>query len=308
VPRYIARRLAQVVVVFLGSTFLIFAMVFALPGDPIKALAGNHAVSPSVEQELRERYHLDEPLIQQYVQYMARVLHGDLGTSFQGRPVSTMITEDWPVTATLALSAWVLEVVFGVGLGLWAAVKVGSLVDRSSLVFSTAVIAVPIFVVGYVLQIVFGINLGWFPTSGVEAGWPTAYVLPAITLALFGVATVSRVTRASLRENLRSDAVRTAVAKGLPRRLIIGKHALRNSLIPVVTFVGVDLGLLMGGVVLVEGIYNLPGIGNELFRAIGTKDGPVVVGLSTLIVLLFLVINLVVDLVYALIDPRIRYA
>lgn len=306
---HIARRLLQVIPVFLGTTFLIFVVVFALPGDPIDALGGGRQhVSASVQHELRERFNLDDPLPVQYGKYMLNLVQGNLGTDFQGREVSQIIARSWPTTIALGFTAWLIQILIGIPLGIWAALNRGKFADRFVGVLTTLAFAVPLFVVGYVSQILFGVELGWFPVAGTSAGWPAAFILPATVLAILGLAATARLTRTSLIENLNTDYVRTATAKGMPRHRVILNHALRNSLIPVVTFLGIEFGALMGGTVIIEGIFNLPGLGNEVFKAIGAQNGPTVVGISTLLVLVFLVVNLLVDIAYAYLDPRIRRA
>lgn len=304
--RYAAQRLAQAVPVFFATTFLIYAMVFALPGDPILALAGDKPVPDEVLNTLRERYHLNDPLLVQYGLYMLGVFQGDLGETFTGQQVSELLADRWEVTFQLGLTAWVFELVVGVTLGVIAALRRGGMVDTAVLAGTTFVIAVPVFVVGYAAQIVLGLNLGLFPTAGTEDGWPVSYLLPGMVLGSFSLAYVARLTRTSLAENLRADYVRTAVAKGLRRRRVIGRHALRNSLIPVVTYLGVDFGNLMAGAVVTEGIFNLPGIGQQVFQSIQLQEGPVVVGIVTVLVMIFIAANLVVDLLYGVLDPRIR--
>ncbi|MDF5758199.1 ABC transporter permease [Spongiactinospora sp. TRM90649] len=306
--RYAAQRLAQAVPVFFVTTFLIYAMVFALPGDPILALAGDKPISDETLHILRERYHLNDPLIVQYGRYMLGVFSGDLGESFTGQQVSDMLTGRWEVTLKLALTAWIFELVVGVLLGVVAALRRGGLADTAVLAGTTFVIAVPVFVIGYAAQIVFGLNLGLFPTAGTEHGWPYSYVLPGMVLGSFSLAYVARLTRTSLAENLRADYVRTATAKGMRRRRVVGRHALRNSLIPVVTFLGVDFGNLMAGAVVTEGIFNLPGVGQQVFQSIQLQEGVVVVGVVTVLVMIFILVNLVVDLLYGVLDPRIRRA
>ncbi|GAA2632744.1 ABC transporter permease [Actinomadura fulvescens] len=305
--RFIARRLLQAIPVFLGTTFLIYAMVFALPGDPIQALAGEKPLPPSVVNALREHYNLNDPLLLQYVKYLGGLFQGDLGETFDGQAVSDVLSGRWTVTAQLALTAWLFELVIGIGLGVWAGLRRGSLADTLVLGGTTLVIAVPVFVLGYTAQIVLGLNLGLFPTAGTEDGWPMSYLLPGMVLGSLGLSYVARLTRTSIAENLRADYVRTAYAKGLSKVRVVGRHTLRNSLIPVVTYLGVDFGTLMGGAVVTEGIFNLPGIGQQVFQSIQLKEGPVVVGASTLLVLVFLVVNLAVDLLYGVLDPRIRH-
>ncbi|MFF4776874.1 ABC transporter permease [Microtetraspora fusca] len=306
--RYAVQRLIQAVPVFVITTFLIYTMVFALPGDPILALAGDKPVPEQVLNVMREHYHLNDPLLVQYGYYMLGVFQGNLGETFTGQSVSELLGDRWAVTAQLAVTAWIFELVVGVGLGILAGLRRGGIADTAVLAGTTFVIAVPVFVVGYTAQILFGLNLGLFPTAGTDEGWPVSYLLPGMVLGSFGLAYVARLTRTSLVENLRADYVRTATAKGMRRRRIVGLHALRNSLIPVVTYLGIDFGNLMAGAVVTEGIFNLPGIGQQVFQSIQLQEGPVVVGVVTLLVMIFIVANLVVDLLYGVLDPRIRRA
>ncbi|HEV7933520.1 MAG TPA: ABC transporter permease [Actinomadura sp.] len=305
--RYALRRLLQAIPVFLGTTFLIYGLVFVLPGDPIQALAGEKPLSPSVVHALRERYNLDDPLLIQYGKYLIGLFRGDLGETFDGQDVSAVLSGRWAVTAQLAATAWIFELTAGVALGVWAGLRRGKLADTLVLGGTTMVIAVPVFVLGYTAQILFGLHWQIFPTAGTDDGWPLSYLLPGMVLGSLGLSYVARLTRTSLAENLRADYVRTAHAKGLRRTRVIGKHALRNSLIPVITYLGVDFGSLMGGAIVIEGIFNLPGVGQQVFQSIQLKEGPVVVGATTLLVLIFLLVNLVVDLLYGVLDPRIRH-
>jgi oligopeptide transport system permease protein len=285
---------------------VIFAAVYALPGDPIRAIAGPTAeISPATRAALTEEYHLDEPLVVQYWYYLTGVLRGDLGVDLRGRPVFDLVEAAWPVTLQLGLTAWALMAVVGVGLGTAAAMRRGGGVDWTVLGLTTAIVGVPYFVVAYVLQIVVGVQLGWLPSSGVREGWPTAYLLPALCLMLFGVPELARLTRASIIENREADFVDTAIAKGLAPRVVLVRHILRNSLVPVVSMLGLALGFLMSGAILVEGIFNVPGLGFTLFNGIRQQNGPVVVGISTLMVFIFLAINLLVDIICGLLDPRI---
>ncbi|MEU8109082.1 ABC transporter permease [Nonomuraea muscovyensis] len=305
--RYALRRLFMAVPVLLGTTFIIHLAVYALPGDPIQALAGpNRVLTPSVEQALREQHNLDEPLLVQYGLYLAGLLTGDMGMSLTGRPVSEVVAAGWPVTFQLGVTAWLFMAAIGVLLGTFAGMRRGKLADAAVLGGTTVIMGVPFFVVAYVAQIVLGVNLGWLPVSGTEAGWPLAYVLPGLVLALYGLPQVARLTRTSVLDNLGADHVGTATAKGLTRRAVMVRHVLRNSLVPVVSLLGVSLGYLLSGTVLIEGIFNLPGLGYQIFTAIPQHDGPVVVGVGTLLVLVFLLVNLMVDLLYGILDPRIR--
>ncbi|WP_326688181.1 MULTISPECIES: ABC transporter permease [unclassified Streptomyces] len=300
------RRLLEAVLVFFGVTLVIYLMVYALPGDPVSAMAGDRPLTPSVVKALREQHHLDEPVLAQYGHYLAGLLHGDLGADFSGIPVAEQMADRWPVTVKLALTAWALEAVVGIALGVFAALRRGTWTDRAVLAFTTGAVSVPVFVLGYTAQVVFGVRLGWFPVAGDSAGWPSAYVLPAVVVAAFGLASVSRLVRAEVVDNLRADYVRTAAAKGLSRRRTVLVHVLRNSLIPAVTYLAVDLGFLLGGTVIIEGVFNLPGIGQLLFQAVQAHTGPTVVGVATALILVFLAVSVLVDLLNSLLDPRIR--
>ena len=304
--RYVARRLLLTIPVLLGASFLIFAMVYALPGDPIRALGGDRPLSPAVIAELRERFNLNDPLYIQYWEYLKNLFQGDLGTDFRGRPVIETIERALPVTVKLALTAIVFEIVIGLVAGVLAGIRRNSFFDNVVLVSTTLIVSIPILVLAFFAQLLFGLNLGWFPIAGTNDGL-YSYVLPGLVLASGSLAYVARLTRTSLAENLRADYVRTARAKGLPNRTVIVRHTLRNSLIPVVTFIGADIGALLGGAIVTETVFNLPGIGREVFNAIRSQEGAVVVGIVTLMVFFFIFFNLVVDVLYAVLDPRIRY-
>lgn len=304
--RYIARRLLLAIPVLIGASFLIFAMVFALPGDPIRALGGDRPISAAVAAQLRNTYHLDDSLPVQYAKYIGGLLHGDLGTSFAGEPVSKILSQTVPVTVRLAVVALVFEAVIGLAAGLLAGIRKKSFFDNLVLVSTTLVVSIPVFVLGFLAQYTLGLKLGLFPVAGVANGF-RGYLLPGFVLAALSLAYVARLTRTSLVENLRNDYVRTARAKGLTPLSVVGKHTLRNSLIPVVTFLGADLGALLSGAVVTEGIFNIPGLGRAVFQAIKTQEGNVVVGIVTLFVFVFIVFNLLVDVLYAALDPRIRY-
>jgi len=305
--RFLSRRIVELVVVFLGVTFIVYAMVFTLPGDPIAALGGDRPLPENVVAQLRAEYHLDLPLWQQYLHYLGGVLTGDLGTTFTGRPVSEAMASRWPVTITLALSAWALEMIVGVLLGLAAGLRRGSILDRGVLLGTVLATSIPVFVLGVSAQLVFGLELGWFPIAGTSEGWPASYVLPAAIVALYGLSSVSRLMRGSVADTMRSDFVRTLVAKGMPRHDIVGVHVMRNSAAPVLTFLAIELGYLLGGTVVIEGIFNLPGIGQLLFESIRTHEGPTVVGVTTALIVVFLVTSVLVDVLSSLLDPRIRH-
>ena len=304
--RYIARRLLLAIPVLIGASFLIFAMVFALPGDPIRALGGDRPISPAVQAQLRDEYNLDDPLLVQYGKYVGGLVQGDLGTDFSGRPVADILETTVPVTLRLALVALVFEAVFGLLAGVLAGIRQKSFFDTLVLISTTLVVSIPVFVLGFLAQYVFGLKLGIFPIAGIANGFE-GYLLPGFVLAALSLAYVARLTRTSLVENLRNDYVRTAKAKGLTPASIVGKHTLRNSLIPVVTYLGADLGLLLSGAVVTEGIFNIPGLGRAVFQAIQSQEGNVVVGIVTLFVFVYIFFNLLVDVLYAALDPRIRY-
>ncbi|SFP83758.1 oligopeptide transport system permease protein [Geodermatophilus dictyosporus] len=304
--RYVARRLLLTIPVLLGASFLIFAMVYALPGDPIRALGGDRPLSPAVIAELRERFHLNDPLYVQYWEYVKGLFQGDLGTDFRGRPVLDTIERTLPVTVKLALVAIVFEAVIGLVAGVLAGIRRNSFFDNLVLVSTTLVVSIPILVLAFFAQLLFGLRLQWFPIAGTNEGL-YSYLLPGLVLASGSLAYVARLTRTSLAENLRADYVRTARAKGLPNRTVIVRHTLRNSLIPVVTYIGADIGTLLGGAIVTETVFNLPGIGREVFNSIRSQEGAVVVGIVTLMVFFFIFFNLVVDVLYAVLDPRIRY-
>lgn len=304
--RYIVRRMIQFIPVFFGATFLIFALVFAIPGDPIRALAGEKHLPQTVIDTLNERYHLDQPLWKQYGIYISNVFHGDFGIDFRGRPVADLMKQRLPVTIRLAGLAFLFEVVIGIGAGILAGVRKGKFIDYLVLISTLIVIAIPVFVSAFLAQIIFGVKLGWFPVSGVRDGW-MSYVLPALVLGAVSLAYIARLQRASLDENLRADYVRTATSKGLSRRRVVGIHALRNSLIPVVTFLAIDLGALMGGAIITETIFNLPGIGRAVFEGVQRQEGTVVVGIATFMIIVYMIANLLADILYGVLDPRIRY-
>ena len=305
---YIVRRLLQMVPVFLGATLLIYAMVFLIPGDPIAALAGPRKLTPAVEAQLRARYHLDQPFFTQYLLYLKGIVTFDFGTAFSGRPVRDELARAFPITMKLAVMAVAIEGVFGVVFGLIAGLRKGKWFDSVLLVVSLVIIAVPIFVVGFLAQYFLGIKWGIAPVTVTGKATVGELLVPAFVLGSLSFAYVLRLTRNSVAENLSADFVRTATAKGLSRRRVVTVHVLRNSMIPVVTFLGADLGALMGGAIVTEGIFNIPGVGGTLYQAIVRGEPPTVVSFVTVLIVVFLLANLLVDLLYALLDPRIRYA
>ncbi|WP_432039701.1 ABC transporter permease [Streptomyces cucumeris] len=305
--RYVARRLLQMIPVFIGTTAIIFFMVHVLPGDPIRAMWGEKAADPAQVAALRHEFGLDKSLIWQYLDYMKDLFKGDFGKTFGGREVSEEMGIAFPVTLRLAAVALIIEMVIGIGLGAWAGLKAGKAVDTGVLIFTLIVISMPVFVMGYLARFIFADELGWLPPNVQDSEDLQQLLLPGFVLAMLSLAYVARLTRTTFAENLRADYMRTALAKGLPRRRIVGVHLLRNSLIPVITFLGTDIGTLVGGAVVTEGIFNVQGVGNLLFKALGQREGTTIVGVVTILVLVILLINLLVDLLYAVLDPRIRY-
>ena len=306
--KYIARRLVQMIPVFFGATAILFALVYLIPGDPIRAQFGDRRPPEAVLEQARERFGLNDPLPVQYANYIGDLFQGDLGTDFNGRPVVDILKQRYPVTLRLAITAFVIELVLGLAAGVLAGIRRRSFLDSLVLVSTTAVVSIPVFVLGFVSQIVLGLELGWLPVSFDPGdGW-VAYVLPGFVLGSLSLAYIARLTRTSLVENLRADYVRTATAKGLGRGRVVGRHTLRNSLIPVLTFLGVDLGNLMGGAIVTEGIFNIPGVGGATFDAINGQEPALVIGIVTVLVIIFIVSTLVVDILYAVLDPRIRYS
>jgi oligopeptide transport system permease protein len=305
--RYIVRRLLQMVLTFFGATFVVYALMFANQDDPYQILAGDRVISDSQRAALNVQYHLDEGFFQQYWYYVKGLLTGDFGTSLTGRRIGDMLAEAWPVTIKLTLLAIVISAVIAIAAGVLSAVRRGGIFDHAALVLTLVVLAMPIVVLATVAQLIFGVKLGWFPVTATRDANLYQLLLPALVLGTLVVATELRVTRSSVAENLRADYVRTARAKGLSPSRVVGVHVLRNSLIPVITLIGVDLGVLMSGAIVTEGVFNIPGVGFNLFRGIRTEDGPVVVGFVSVLVIVFLVVNLIVDLLYAALDPRIRF-
>ncbi|WP_219418871.1 ABC transporter permease [Pseudonocardia nigra] len=305
--RYVLRRLLQLVPVFLGTTFLIYLLVWAIPGDPFAGKCGDRQCPDAYITAMREEYNLDDNVVVQYVKYLGNLLQGDFGETFSGIEVSELIANAYPVTLKLALVALVIEAVIGLAAGVLTGLRSGGYLDNLVLVSTLFLIAIPVFVTGYVLQTFLGLRLGIIdPTVSSEARW-SELLVPGFVLGSLSMAYVARLTRTSIAENRRADYVRTAVAKGLSSRRVVGVHLLRNSAIPVITFLGVDLGALMGGAIVTEGIFNIRGIGGLVFRSILTKEGATVTGVVVLLVIVYLLMNLLVDVLYAVLDPRIRF-
>lgn len=306
---YIVRRVLQMIPVIILSTFLIYAMVFALPGDPTQGMCGERQCQPAFVEQFRAQYNLDDPLVVQYAKYMGNVLRGDLGTTYSGGgiPVADELAKRYLVTLRLGIIAILFESVIGILAGVLTALRKGKFLDNLVLISTLVVISIPTFVIGTVAQYVIGIKLGWArPTVSYAAPW-NELILPGLVLGSISLAYVTRLMRTNLSDNLRADYLRTATAKGLTRQRAIGIHALRNSLIPVVTFIGFDFGALLGGAIITEMIFNIQGVGGFVYRSIFNRDGAAVVGTVTVLVIVYLLVNLLVDLLYGLLDPRISH-
>ncbi len=337
--KYILKRVLQFIPVFLGVTLILFAMENIVPGDPIKLMAGEKKLDPVTEINLRATYHLIEtddegnvlydeggntietPLWKRYVLYVNGLLHGDLGTSYQrkGQAVTDILAAKYPYTIKLAVVAIILETVVGIGAGMVSAIKRYSFWDVLVTLVTSVLVAMPAFWLGMLLQLFFGVVLKdltggafYLPISADFSPYSefqswVYYILPAITLAAVSTAYSARIMRSQLLEVMNQDYIRTARAKGLSRRDVIWHHALKNALIPVVTYIGNDFGAMMAGAILTETVFNWPGVGYETYRAISQRDWPIVLGSVTVIVVLVMIINLIVDVSYAFLDPRIRF-
>ncbi len=306
--RYIIFRILQVIPVLLGTTFLIYFMVFAMPGDPIVAMFGDKTPNPIVLEKLRAQYNLDQPFIVQYLLYLKGILVGDFGISFSGQPVSDILARTFPITATLAIMAIIIEFILAIVIGLFSGIRKGKIFDNVNLIVGLLMMSVPIFVIAFIAQYFLAIKWGWFRAT-VGSGAPIQdLLLPGIVLGVSLYATSMRLTRSSVIDTLNQDFVKTAYAKGLSRGRVIPVHVLRNSLIPTVTNSAANFGVLLVGATVTEGIFNVPGVGNTLYQAILRGENATVVSFVTIMVLLYLGVNLIVDLLYAVLDPRIRYA
>jgi ABC-type dipeptide/oligopeptide/nickel transport system permease component len=331
--RYVIRRLLQFIPVVLFTLFLLHYLTtlgIQLQGDPVRALFGERSVPDHVIEATQEYFGLDDDCLTQtgnpclglFVERLGNYAQGDFGINFRERPVLDLIAERVPTTARLALIAIIFEAVIGVFAGVLAGIRKDKFIDNLVRISTVLLISVPVFVAGVLLSLFAGVAVrGWLQDQAWTPEWmlhvfrPTyteqepwlSMIIPGLALGAFSLATIARLTRTSIIENLRADYVRTAKAKGLTTRRVVGVHTLRNSLIPVVTFLGVDFGALMAGAVITEGIFNVPGVGNLVFRAVRDQEAPVVLAAVTLLVLVFLFANLIVDILYAVLDPRIRY-
>ncbi|KAA8823481.1 ABC transporter permease [Bifidobacterium reuteri] len=306
--KYLLRRILQMIPVVLGTTFLVYALVFLLPGDPVKAMFGDKPINEAVAAQIRAEYHLDQPFIVQYFIYLKNALTLDFGNTFAGQPVIDEITRAFPVTIRLGLMAFCFEAIFGVVFGIISGLKKGKWYDTVILIVSLLLISVPTFVTGFVLQYLLGIQWSILPvTAGAD---PTFLdlLMPAMVLGSVSMAYIIRLTRSEISSNIAEDYVRTARAKGMSNGQVMLRHVLRNSLIPVVTYLGQDIGALMGGAMITEQIFNIHGIGFLTYQSILKGEANLVVSIVTLLMLIFVVCNLIVDMLYAALDPRIRYS
>lgn len=306
--KYLLRRILQMIPVVLGTTLLVYALVFALPGDPVKAMFGDKPVNEAVAAQIRAEYHLDQPFIVQYLIYLKNALTLNFGETFAGQSVLDEITRAFPTTIRLGLMAFVFEAIFGVVFGIISGLKKGKWYDTVILIVSLLLISVPTFVTGFVMQYILGIKWTILPvTAGSDPGF-LDLLMPAMVLGSVSMAYIIRLTRSEISSNIAEDYVRTARAKGMSNGQVMLRHVLRNSLIPVVTYLGQDIGALMGGAMITEQIFNIHGIGFLTYQSILKGEANLVVSIVTLLMLIFVVCNLVVDLLYAALDPRIRYA
>ena len=307
--RYIIRRILQLIPVIIGISIVTFLMMSLVPGDPVMLMLGQH-ISPQTVENVRQGLGLDQPMLTRYLNYMWNALHGDLGRSYiQHEMVTQMLIDKIPVTFRLTVVAMTIAVTFGVLIGILSAVKQYSFWDTFATFFALTGVSVPTFWLGMMFQLFFGVILHILPVSGTggEGFHLQNYILPGLALGYASMAMYVRLTRSSMLEVIRQDYIRTARAKGLSRGVVIFKHAMKNALIPVATQAGMDFAGLMGGAILTETIFSLPGIGSMLYMAISRRDYPVVQGVTLFLALVFVVINLLVDISYAVLDPRIRY-
>jgi peptide/nickel transport system permease protein len=312
--RYVAQRVLSLIPVLLGVTLLVFLVMQLAPGDPAQIILGPKATETSLAQ-LRRELGLDQPLHIQYGRWLSRVVQGDWGRSIQlKREVLPFVLDRFRNSAYLMLLAMLLACAVGVPVGVWSAIRQYSLGDRLGMVTVVMGFSIPIFWLGIILQIVFGLQLGILPVSGLQSPGQTGasdllkhLILPALTLATGATALIARMTRSSMLEVIRQDYVRTARAKGLNERLTINRHALKNALIPIVTIIGLQVGYLLGGDILVELVFTYPGLGLAMVNGILARDFPLVQGAILLVASSYVLVNLLVDLAYAYLDPRIRY-
>jgi peptide/nickel transport system permease protein len=310
---YILRRVLVTLPVMAIVALFVFSLLYIAPGDPAAVIAGDQA-SPADVERIRQSLGLDRPFLVQFGSWIWRILHLDLGTSiFTNLPVTSMIAQRIEPTLSLMLLTLVLTILVAVPLGVVAAWKAGSLLDRVIMAFAVSAFSLPVFVVGYLLAYVFALELEWLPVQGYtpisEGFWPwlQSLILPAIALGSVYIALIARITRASMLEVLQQDYVRTARAKGLGQRDVLFIHALKNAAVPIVTVIGIGIALLIGGAVVTESVFAIPGVGRLTVDAILRRDYPVIQGIVLMFSFLYTLVNLMVDVTYTVIDPRIRY-
>jgi len=302
--KYIFKRLLMMIPVMLGVTFFVFIIISMSPGDPASMILGNGATNEAV-LELREEMGLNDPVIVQYGRYMGGLLKGDLGTSYsKGVSVVSEIANRFPNTIVLTISAIFLSVLISIPIGVISATKQYSIFDNVGMILALIGISMPSFWTGLILIIIFSLNLGWLPSGGMES--MKSLILPAFTLAIASTASITRTTRSSMLEVIRQDYINTAKAKGVNRKVVVRKHALKNALIPAITVIGLEFGVLLGGAVLTETVFSWPGIGRLMVHSIQAKDTPLVLGCVVVFALSFSIVNLIIDILYAFIDPRIK--
>jgi peptide/nickel transport system permease protein len=303
---YLARRLLAVVPVLFGVTLAVFSMLFLVPGDPVKIMLAEFVTTPDQIAQMRAQLHLDEPILKQYGRFVANAVRGDLGTSIRSRrAVSTEIGENAGSTAQLAIASMAVAVAIGVPLGLMAALFRSSWFDAGSMIVALLGVSMPSFWLGLLMIVAFSLHLGWFPATG--GGDLRHLVLPAVTLGMIASAIIARLTRSSMLEVLGQDYVRTARAKGLAWWGVVVRHALKNALIPVITIFGLQFGNLLAGAVIVETVFSRPGLGRLIVGGILAKDFPLVQGTVLFVATAYVLINVLVDITYAFVDPRIRF-
>ncbi|MEC5188105.1 peptide/nickel transport system permease protein [Geobacillus thermodenitrificans] len=308
----VVRRFFQLILLLIGISFLVFTSMYIAPGDPAAIIAGPTASQADIDA-IREDLGLNDPFFVQYGRYMNGLLHGDLGYSYQTKqPVWDAIATRFPNTLKLAIASIIVAVIIGVVAGIISAIRQNSWFDVSSTIFALAGISIPNFWLGTVLILIFAVNLQLLPVGGLDAPFYTAeglkqLVLPAITLGTGSAAMIARMSRSSMLEVIRADFIRTARAKGVRERTVIWVHALRNAMIPVITVIGLNFGFLLGGTIITEQVFAINGVGRLMVQAIAARDFPMVQGSVLLVATLFVLVNLIVDIIYTFIDPRISY-
>ncbi|MFI2840241.1 ABC transporter permease [Mycolicibacterium sp. PDY-3] len=312
IVKFLARRLAYSAVVLVGVVIVVFTLVHLVPGDPVRIALGTR-YTPQAYDALRTASGLDQPLLTQFFQYLGRAVTGDLGVSFRnGAPVTEVLLERLPATVSLALVGIAIALLIALPAGTWAALHEGRVSDALVRVTSQFGVSVPDFWLGILLISLFSTTLGWLPTSGYRplledpAGWLRHIILPGLTVGVVAAAIMTRYIRSAVLEVAAMGYVRTARSKGLPPRTVTLRHTVRNALVPILTITGIQLGTILGGVIVVEVVFAWPGIGRLVYTSVAARDYPVIQGAVLLIAVLFLAINLLVDLLYAIVDPRIR--